>query len=332
MLPDESVLDPRLNRILGGILDLFALVFPGRVRACYVDGSYADGTSVFTSDLDMTVVFRGQFHDGTERERAETLIAACVALSTVELDIDVQDEVTLCAGITPMLKFGSRLIAGEEIRETLPLIPIEAWANERTNAAYWLMIQVLHRPVPVMIPLTYPDPSDAFFGYAKRTVSLPDGTLTVSTRNLIRVTGWIATARLAREAGQYVTRKRDCHRLYRRWINDEWASLLDDIYRLCRGTWNYLVPESATDRDRLRAICTRTLAFENDFLVRYKAFVLEELHTVDDLTENRAVWVLARVPLYNTEIIEAVATRAAATTDTSTEIARAHERFRAFPQ
>lgn len=310
----EACADHRLDRMLRGVANLFDLVFPGRVRAIYVDGSHADGTAVAASDLDLKIIFADCFCDG-ERERAARLAERCGALAAVELDASVEDEETLAAGITPMLKFGARLVCGEEIRDALPLMPIAAWTHERINAAYWLMVRVFDRPVPVMAPLDYPDPADPFLGYANRTVSLPDGTVVASTRNLIRVTGWIATARLALEAGQYVERKRDCHRLYRQWIGDEWSALLEEIYAQCRGAWGYLIPGDAAARTELRAICARILAFENDFLTRYKRFLLAELRAPGQFAESRAAWVLARVPICDAEIIEAFAARATVVLD-----------------
>jgi hypothetical protein len=74
-----------------------------------------------------------------------------------------------------------------------------------------------------------------------------------------------------------VARKRDCHRRYSERIGDEWADLIEDIYMRCRGEWNYLIPDAAEDRAILRAICERTLAFENHFLGVYRDYLLGEL-------------------------------------------------------
>ncbi len=86
-------------------------------------------------------------------------------------------------------------------------------------------------------------------------------------------TSWAATALVALQAGRYVTSKRECHSIYQATIKDEWSPLLADIYNLCRGTWRYLIPEAPEDLQRLRAICERTLAFENHFLSIYWAWL-----------------------------------------------------------
>ncbi len=90
-----------------------------------------------------------------------------------------------------------------------------------------------------------------------------------STRNLIRVTGWAATALLALRGGVYVARKSDCQATYQRHISDEWTDLLDDLYRRCRTDWRYLIPVSDA---ALRALCQRALQFENHFLLVYRDY------------------------------------------------------------
>jgi hypothetical protein len=122
----------------------------------------------------------------------------------------------------------------------------------------------------------------------------------------------MATARLALEARQYVARKRDCHLLYRRWIGDGWTSLLEDVYHRCRGAWHALIPTGEVERQQLRGICARTLAFENDFLQRYKRFLLTELPHGDDPAHARAVWILGQIPWCDADILATVRALAAA--------------------
>ncbi len=124
----------------------------------------------------------------------------------------------------------------------LPLLPIEEWTRERMHAAYWLLVTVFNRPRGVTLPLGYPDAADEFFGYARRTLRLPTGVEVPSTRDLIRVTGWIATALLALQAHVYVARKKECHDSYSHYIGGPWATLLHDIYHRLRTQWGYLIP------------------------------------------------------------------------------------------
>ncbi|HEV2405184.1 MAG TPA: nucleotidyltransferase domain-containing protein [Ktedonobacterales bacterium] len=290
------------------IIAAYTAAFPDRLRAVYVDGSHADGSDLATSDLDLTIVLKGAFRGEEERAAIERLSAELARTATVELDVGVVDEAELRQqGMHPTLKLASALVWGEDIRDRFAIMPIARWTRDRTHAAYWLTILLYDRPVPVRPPLDYPDARDEFFGYARRLVRLQDGREVPCTRDLIRSTGWAATALLAWKKGVYVTRKRDCHALYRQHIGDQWSDLLTEIYDDCRTRWGYLIPDDATERARLRAICARTLAFENHVLAGYRRFLLDELRAGDVDGRAEAVKVQGRLPLEDAEVTMALA-------------------------
>jgi len=224
----------------------------------------------------------------------------------VEIDIVIADEEDLSRGAYPTLKLGSRCVYGEDIRDSLALLPIEGWTRQRMHAAYTRIVRIFDRPVPARYPLTYLDPRGDYYGYDNRTVRLPDGRDVPSTRNLIRVTGWAATALLALRGGDYVARKSDCQATYQRHIGDEWTDLLDDLYRRCRTDWRYLIPASDGDRAALRALCQRALQFENHFLLVYRDYARSELHDGDNRAREAALSMLARTPYYDDAIREAI--------------------------
>jgi hypothetical protein len=189
----------------------------------------------------------------------------------------------------------------------VPLLPIEEWARERMRAAYWLIVKVFKRPALVRYPLAYPRPDEEFYGYDQRTMVLPDGAEARCTRDLIRVAGWAATALIALKAGAYVARKRDCHRMYQQLIGDEWSGLIRDIYERCKLGWNYRIPAEPRDREDLRAICARTLEFENYFLATFKEFALGELRGANSKARRDTAWLLGQIPYHDDAIREALA-------------------------
>ena len=301
-----SLGDTRVDGAVSAIVGTYEAAFPGRLRACYVEGSFGDGTGLVTSDLDLTLVFRGTFADADEKAQAESFCAAYAASSIVELDASVCDEAELRLGIPPQLKYGARLVYGEECRDRAPVIPIEQWTRDRMHTSYWRVVSLFGRPHVVHLPLEFPDPSAEFLGYTRRTLRLHSDVEVPCTRDLIRHTGWAATALIAWKAGRYVARKRDCHRMYRELIGGEHAALLEEIYEYCRQQWQYLIPEAPTDRRRLRSICERTLAFENAFLADYRTYLLSELHGTDNAGRREALAVLALLPLVDIDIVAAV--------------------------
>lgn len=266
---------------LRGVLSIFESVFPERIRGYYIVGSYADGSSLATSDIDLTIVFKGCFEHEQELTKAQFVRDACTLISSVEVDVEIVDEETLAQGMWPDLKLNSLLIYGEDVRDRFPLLPIKQWTCKRMHAAYWLMTHLFERNGAVAYPLDYPDPLAEFYGYDSRRLRLPNGEEVKCTRDLMRVTGWAATAILAFQAGEYVARKSDCHKLYREYIDVEESRILQDIYEKCRGRWNYLLPVELTEREQLRAICERTLDFENHFLRIYRDFLFAELRSGD---------------------------------------------------
>ena len=292
----DALVTDTLTRILAAL--------PGRLRAVYALGSYADSSAVATSDLDLVFVVAGRFRDG-ERARIQALLIECAAQAEGELDGEAVDEASLQAGVTPTLKLGSRLLWGEDVRERLPLMPLPVWTRDRMHTSYWRLAGLFGRPLPLTIPLDYPAPDDAFYGYTRRPVYLPGGTLAPGTRDLMRAVGWMATALLAYRAGQYVATKRACAALYREHIGDEWADLLDDLAVWVRGAWEYRIPAAPDERARLRAICARTLTFENAFLTRYRGYALAELRGDDPEGRQSALEAQRRVPLADAEIMRA---------------------------
>lgn len=302
----QSVGDSRVDALLACAVTRCEAAFPARVRAYYVEGSYASASGVATSDVDLVIIFQDHFTSPAEGERAAALCAECGMEHGLELDAEITDEAGLGGRASPTFKLGARLIYGADIRDQLTLPLIDVWTRDRMHTSYWRFIKLFGRPTPVDLPLAYPDAHAEFFGYTRRQARRPDGTLADSTRDLIRAVGWAATGLVALIAGEYVASKRECHEIYARTIGDEWSTLLRDIYERCRGEWVCLIPEAAADRQRLRAICARTLGFENHFMTVYRDYVARDLRQPDDDTVLAALKVLADVPLRDPAMVAAL--------------------------
>ncbi|MFI5272035.1 MAG: hypothetical protein ACHQ4H_03255 [Ktedonobacterales bacterium] len=296
----------RTDAALRALIATCQRALPQRLRSAYITGSYADGTGLATSDLDATLVFTGSLTADERAAVGDALAREGARSAQVELDLAVADERDLAAGVTPMLKLAARCVWGRDDRAEMPLIAVERWARERMHAAYWLLVNIFERPLPLQTPLTFPREHDEFRGYTQRTVRLEDGSDAPCTRDLLRVTGWAATALVARRGG-YVARKRESAAAYRERVGDEHAALLDDLSRWCREQWAYLIPAAAADRARLREMCARTLAFERRFLTEYRDWALGELQSGDAEARHAAACMLGRVPLADSALTDALA-------------------------
>lgn len=296
----------RVDALLAGVVERCEAAFPARIRGYYVEGSYASASGVATSDVDIVIIVKDRFAATDERERIAAICAECAAASALELDVTIEDEAAIAGRATPDFKLGAWLIYGEDIRDQLVLPPIDVWTRDRMHTSYWRFINLFGRHTPVDLPLAYPDPGAEFLGYTQRQVRRADGALADSTRDLIRAVGWAATGLIALTAGEYVASKRECHVVYARAVGDEWSTLLRDIYERCRGEWMYLIPEAAADRQRLRAICARTLGFENDFMTVFREYVVRELRQPEEVAVLAVLNVLAEVPLRDTVVSAAL--------------------------
>ncbi len=134
-------------------------------------------------------------------------------------------------------------------------------------------------------------------------VRLEDERQMPSTRNLIRVTGWAATALLSYQARQYVGNKKEYASLYRQYMQDGWADFQEKLYSMCRTQWCYRIPEGEANREALRDLFRQTLAFENHFLSVYKVFLLHELGAEVPERVGRALWMLDQIPYQDEEVI-----------------------------
>ncbi len=294
------------DRIVQGIVTLFEHIFPNYLCACFVEGSYANQSAVATSDLDLTLVLSTPFTSTQEQELAADLLSTCQHLSTLELDITLTDMPRLQQSADPMFKLGAHLLYGQDVRGSIPLMPITLWTQQRMHAAFWLLVHVFQRPQPITLPLSFPRPDDQFYGYAARPMQLHDGTTISTTRNLIRVTGWIATARIAYQTQQYVVRKQDCVAMYRESIGDEWTDLLQTIDQRCRQEWQYRIPTHKQHQAELRALAEKVLGFENHFLGVYRQFLLSELTSTEAVAQTTALAMLERTWFPDPVILDAI--------------------------
>jgi predicted nucleotidyltransferase len=277
------------DETLAGVVGILNLLFPNRILATYVNGSYADGTPVRGSDLDVTVVFRGGI-EPEEREQVWDLADNISLFSPIRVDLEgVGEDAALSSGYA--LKLGGMLMSGEDIKSRIQLPPVEEYRRDKMyGPPLTFMLQVARGREWAAYPLLYPDLEGEFYGYDNNTVDN-----TRDTKMLVALAGHIATAIVALKTGRFVSSKSQSFRLYRELVNDGWANFLDGIYRICRVKWQYAIPEGEEDREKLRSICRRLLKLENNFLELLHDFILAEIEHGEYLSTLRAVEQLGKV-------------------------------------
>ncbi|GAA2756371.1 nucleotidyltransferase domain-containing protein [Actinopolymorpha rutila] len=308
----ESTGDRRCDRIVRGVVGIFENAFPERIRGFYLRGSHASGTSTDGSDLDLYVVFKDHFADVPEYDRARALTVHCAQLTPVLLEIVVSGErgfrrpEAFSAALD--LKLGTRLLHGEDIRAELPAFDADAYVRSVVHTPYYSYSfpAQRHDAGPLVHPLRHLDPDGPFFGFDQWMMPGPDGVDQPSTKLLIATVGWTATAIIALSGGQYVRDKAACVELYQKHVADEWTELVVQVHDLCRNRWHYGLPSDPADRRTLRALCGRTLDFQNHYLTVYRRYQLTELASGDSERQRLAAERCKQIVFSDQEMVDAL--------------------------
>jgi len=272
----NSTGNQQVDSILRGLISLYEMMFPERIRGYYLMGSYMDASAGAISDIDLYILFKQCFLNETEEKKAHDLRDASALLSPMRLDILLLSEEQLKPEDV-RLKVASRLVYGEDIRDKLPLPTKEAYNRSITQWPLHFYRRIHQREV-LHFPLHSPQPDAPFYGYTTITIAqwYPSA-IQQGTKEFVAATCWTATALVALQAGQYVGKKADAIKAYGEVIADEWTIFLQEVYTKCCQVWEYRVPDDTSDRVTLESLCRRMIIFENHYLSVYKAYLLQQL-------------------------------------------------------
>ncbi len=269
----------KIDEIIRGAVELTELLVPGRVRAYHLLGSYANGSAITSSDLDIAVIFKGEMQP-TDRAYLQQVYDCCWRMSSVSLDIVPYSEVDLQQrGVQWLLN--SPLLYGANICDTIPQLPMTTYVRNFMHTPWRFFMRSRQQLDVITFPLDHPDPAGAWLGYDRRRTRALDGRDALGTHELITCTFWPASALILRQCGVFTHGKHDVVQQYRACIKDEWRDVLAALYQKCRIEWQYFIPDSAADQQLLRDLCQQALAFHNHFLRIYQDFLLTELQSDD---------------------------------------------------
>lgn len=314
-----------VDDLLRGLVSLFEMLFPGRIRCYYLSGSYGDGTAVGhdrspnSSDVDLLVIFNDKIEEAEETV-FHRLLSAVQLISPTPLDANAYSEddflqqprkgATQTSFNNTRIKITSLFIYGEDLRPLLPEVPFSRYVLDVIESGVFHMgiprqSRNLTYPldVPLIYPLAYPDANGEFYGY-DAVPARPD--TPPGTRVLVDITAWIATLILALETGRYAGQKSQSIQLCKTYLSDDKGTqLATSIYDLKR-TWGYTLPDVAEERERLRGLCRDTLALENEYLELCRDYVLAQLQHGGTEEKLQATRILQSVVYSDDEIVAAL--------------------------
>jgi hypothetical protein len=292
--------DQRADRLLEGAIGVLEMCFPNRVGGYYLVGSYANGSAVASSDLDLVVVFKDAFQSD-EPARCRALAHNCSLLSPMRIDIAPRCETELFQTGAVSLKLASQLLYGEDIRAVVPLEPLEEYLPQVLSGFFFYTAMLRGEPARLIYPVDYPDPHAEFYGYERWGLYLTDR-LAVGLRTLVNSTTLAATFLVGLHTARHVGSKRDAVEMYNVTVGDAWTKLLEDVYVNCKQRWSYRIPDTLAEQAELRKLCQRILEFENYVLDRCRGYVLEVLASGKDHLKITIAESLKKIAYVDTEV------------------------------
>ncbi len=263
--------------LIDGSIGLLETTFPGRIRAYYLTGSFAEGAAVAHRDRDMIIVFKAAFQPG-EADRLRQLRHHASKLSPFRLDLTPKCEADLFARGATGLKTAAQFLFGEDIREQIPFEPIEQYRHDVIHGFTTYQREIRGASETLPEPVTYPDPDAEFFGYEKFGNWHRGDHFEPGTRLLINLTTIGATASLTVLHDERAGSKQQAVSKYRQMIGDEWGNWLAQLYRLAKIELGYELPPNTAVRRQLRQLIQRTPEYENLVLARIQPYRSESCH------------------------------------------------------
>jgi len=268
----------RIDQIICGSIGILETLFPNRIRAYYLVGSYADGGYTSNSDIDVVPLFKGVMKNNEEVIYRQ-VVEYMNKLSLVHLGFGLRNENESFREGGVGIKIGSVLLYGEDVRDQIPLTPLEQYCQSLINTSIELIRYQRGNPEQLFFPLDYPA-RDEFYGYLKEEDS--QGTIREGTAAIFTHLMFLASSIVTLKTGKYNASKSFSWKFYRDYAGDEWDSFLQEWYILGRRQWGNEVPSTSEELNQLKHLCQKALAFENEFWAIAKDFILNRLDSKDE--------------------------------------------------
>lgn len=245
--------------------------------SAYVAGSYANGYAVPTSDVDLYVIFERSL---TESEwEALNDIAKILEEQEPQIDLIVYElERLKDLGVVEMSRYFLH-VWGRAIHQQIPNPPFNDYLYRSMHRAYVRMSET-RKEKPFLWPLSYPNENEEYKGYAWRKIVV-DGKEQPSLKEIVVLTGWMATGLCAWLGKKYVPTKNHCCEIFSEVVGGEEARILREVTDFCRDQLHYQVPTTEVDRERLLGLLPGVLKIENLFLAAYRDFLIAHLKDPD---------------------------------------------------
>lgn len=272
-----KILDNDVNLQVDAFIEFMYTFFDIDIVAIYILGSHTDNTAVSTSDIDLAVVY-----DNTDKAYIEkinqffsaysrNLFKTEIDLYLITLDqLESLDKSQLLTreGIVNV-KLVSKLLRGEDIRGRISISNVNDYIQITIETPSHFMKEIRGLSVLDELNVNYPDEADYYFGYLKYT---GETHLSLETKPLLTLIGWIATSLVALRSGKLIGKKSDVVKFYTRYVGDEWTDYISNAYNLIRNHLAYRLPVTKKEKEAIRQICEKLPLFEQYYVREYEKY------------------------------------------------------------
>lgn len=225
----------------------------------------------------MIAVFKGACTEG-EADKLRLVRRWLTALSDVRYDIVPKCEADLMETGTTGLKLATELLYGEDVREMIPLEPVETFLHDVVAGFVAYGRELRGNVARLEYPVRCPDAADYLYGYTDYG-NWNGRDYSAGTRTILSCMTLGATARVLMETGERCTSKQEAVRRYRDVIGGRWGEWLVEMLELCKLKWGYDLPQTAAEREQLRSLLGEMKAYENEILAACR----EVITAADDI-------------------------------------------------
>ncbi len=270
-----STNNQKINEIISCLVLRIEDLLPQKIKAYYLIGSYADGSSRVSSDIDILVVFKRKKIFNIEKIE---LVNLCKSFSKDFIMIDIncfteKQFLSKDTGFNLSLKESSILLLGEDIREKVYMPSINDYITSKISTCLFVMKRVRPKLKYLSFSLDYPDYTKEFYGYEIKKVNDKNGREVVSTKDIVLIVCSGTAVIIALNTGRMPVGKKYIPEFYKDLVGDCWLDFIQEVFYYCRYKWNYFIPDDEIERKKLKKLCESTLAFENYLLTIYKKFL-----------------------------------------------------------
>lgn len=268
----NSTDNAKVDALIRGVIGILEMMFPQRIRGYYLVGSYADGNYVPTSDLDVVPIFIGSI---TSEEEAIywQVIYHLDAISPIHLGFGLRNEEDSFSQGGVGIKIGSKLLYGEDVRDKIPLWPLDYYVQYLISARLDDMLTFRVNVQQLSFPLAYPNLNGEFYGYDQFGAATDRGTSALFGHVMV-----MASTLVTLKTGEYNANKSGSYEFYRHCFKDQWNDFLENLYQQCKMTWHYQIPAALPEQQSLRRLCEQVLGFENYFLEQVIPYLREQIN------------------------------------------------------